>query len=219
MHSNELSPEVKQAIKAEMEYRESIERELASSRSKASWWQRISGFFSHAFIVAVLGGILIQIFQANQAAKQERLTRKEQLQDKQYTLLANFSDQFDQYMVLLINVRYLQVSIKQSESKPDLKDFIGRSRAELLSIYDEVVKQMLQHPRGEAVLVSIRALFHSQQVTKQLDELDGKVLTLQHGGPDDGKLTEAQIRNMDKDIDQLVRNLAVAMRQEMEANE
>jgi murein L,D-transpeptidase YcbB/YkuD len=187
-------------------------------QSSSAWLKRISAFFSHAFIIAVLGGILIGLFQHNQSAKQERLARKEQLQDRQYTLLANFSNQFDQYMVLLINLRYLQITINQPKTNLRPTDFIGRSRAETLPVYREVVKHMMEQPRGEAVLVSIKALFRSPEVSKQVDELDKEVLALQHGGPDDGNLTEDQVRAMDKDIEQRVRRLAVAMRQEMEAD-
>jgi hypothetical protein len=216
MHPYELSTEAKQKIKAEMEYRETVERELVLSRPKDSWKRKISDFFSHAFTVAVLGGFLIAVFQFSQWAIQDKLTRKGQLQEKQYTLLATFSDQFDQYMVLLYNLRMQQIYFTECATNRNKTDFLGRSKAEVLPIYEELVKEILQHPRGEAVLVSVRALFHSQQVNNQLDTLDDEVLKLQHGGPDDGKLTEKQIMGMDKDIENQVRRLAIAMRQEMD---
>ena len=190
--------------------------------TKGHWrskiWRKIDTFFGHAFTVAVLGGILIILFQYIQWSQQEKQTRKEQLQDKQYTLLANFSGEFDEYVALLENVRYQQNFFVRCKTNRYEKDFIGRSRSEVLPIYNELITQMCEHPRGEAVLVSIKALYHSPNVTDQVTALDTNVLKLQYGDPSDLNMTDDQITDTEKVIDQQVRLLAVAMRREMEAD-
>lgn len=208
-----LSESEKQKIRAEMEYRESIDRDLAKSRPKG-----IAAFFGHAFTVAVLGGALIAMFQFIQWKKEDTLTRREQLQDKQYALLANFSDQFDQYMALLVNVRYEQNFFIRCTNNPKATDFLGRTKAEVMPMYMDIVRQLHERPRAEAVLVSVRAMFHSSDVINKLDALDNNVLALQHSG-DDNKptLTDLEIAKLDQNDDELVRDLAEAMNKELAA--
>jgi hypothetical protein len=118
-------------------------------------------------------------------------------------------------MVLLYNVRMEQIDFAEWKTNKNYVDFLGRSKAEVLPIYQDLVKEILQHPRGEAVLVSIRALFQSKAVNDDLDALDEIVLKLQHGGPDDGNLSAKEIMGMDRNIEKKVRQLAIDMRQEM----
>lgn len=205
--------EEKRKIKEEMEYREEITRQLESLRPRG-FWDKLRKFFGHALVVALFSGALIHYY----AVKEQETNRKQQWQEKQYTLLANFSDEFDQYIALLENVRWEQNFLKRCETNKLEKDFIGRSKVEVMPFYAEIVKQMHERPRGEGVLASVRALYHSSEVTDQVNALDDEVLKMQYGDPGDGKLNDKQITSMEKDIDQRVRKLAVAMRQELEAN-
>ncbi len=189
-----------------------ISKDIEASLKAIGERNKRADWLSHPFVITVIGGLMIAIIgallQHYNYKNQQKLFREQQFQKKKYSLLAGFSEPFKKYMFLLYNIRLNQIYLKKS--KTGEKDFIGRTREEVNVIYKDLTDELLKSSRGEATLVSVRALYSSKDVIGCLDVLDNQVLSMQN---DD--LSEPGLLELNNRIEHSWRKLAIAMQKEV----
>ncbi len=109
----QLNQEEKDRIRAELEYRDAVMREI---HPPSIGWKRFSEGLTHPVIITVLGCMLIAgvgaYLQNGFTEKQAESTRKRQIQDKKLSIVATFPAHIYKDVALISNRSYLRFDLE-----------------------------------------------------------------------------------------------------------
>ncbi|PKN63036.1 MAG: hypothetical protein CVU57_21215 [Deltaproteobacteria bacterium HGW-Deltaproteobacteria-15] len=205
----ELSDQEKAQIRAEMEYREVLRRELEPPKGRAG---KLWAAAAHPVVITVLGGLLLagagSLFQHVSALHQQQLVHQRQLQDKKFAVLCSFTEHFERDISILYNLRHMELVHKKSEngSDPGAKEKWLR----IQDRYERMVEEHSKSHREVGVMLQVKALFTSVEVHGTVDKLDKKVRVLLNN-----TLSEPQIEQLGRDTEEGMRELAHHMGREI----
>src|SRR5262245_34992746 len=135
-------------------------------------------YLDRPVVVTIFGCLLLSfagaLCQYTAAVQQRKSERIEQLRDKKYALLGRFCDRFEKDMTLLYNLRTQQVWLAKHR-RPGDKDALGRSRAQVMSLYKDFVKDYNQNHQQIGMIYEVQALFKTEAVQIGAGELEKQV--------------------------------------------
>lgn len=172
----ELSQDEKDRVRAELEYRFAVTGEL---RASSGIWQKIFNALSHPIIVTVLGGALIAwggvFLQDRYAETQTENAHVRQIQDKKLSIVANLPVQLYKDLALIQNRSYLRFDLEQWKRNRTYVAYLGRSRKEVMALYDKLAEEFIKSPRQAPLLSEVRAWFCDSGVLTSAGELDKQI--------------------------------------------